>query len=245
MRWALFGRGPSDVREIVVNGLVVSVVRKRIRNMSLRVYPPDGTVSVSAPLRVSDDAVRTAVVERWDWIRRQQNRVASLERPEAKEFVTGEEHLYLGQKFRLNVNFSSRAGEAVWREDGTLDLTVKTGASRKDREKALLGWYRARLKELIPPLMAQWEGVMGVEVMEWGVKSMKTKWGTCNTRARRIWINLELAKKPVRCLEYILVHELTHLLEKSHNHRFKSFMDRFLPQWRAVRTELKESGCGE
>jgi predicted metal-dependent hydrolase len=125
-----------------------------------------------------------------------------------------------------------------------IDLFVRPGSDTADRERVMLAWYRQQLKALIPPLIAQWEVAMGVKVAEWGVKQMKTKWGACNIEARRIWLNLELAKKPVQCLEYIVVHEMAHLLERHHNDRFTKLMDSFLPQWRLQRAELNRAPLG-
>lgn len=232
----------QQTRQLDVNGLAVDVVRKRIRRINLTVYAPDGRVRVAGPLRMSDAGVRKIILTRWEWIERHQKRVRerSAKLP-AHEFVTGENHFYFGQPHRLEVIEIVGRGPSsfgVKIEDSTIVLTVPAGASRAVREKILLDGYRDLLRERAPVVLARWEEVVGVEAMTWGIKRMKTKWGTCNPRARRIWLSLELAKKPAHCLDYIMVHELTHILEPSHNARFKELMDRFMPDWRNHKKDL-------
>jgi len=217
---------------------VVDVVRKDIKNLHLAVYPPAGRVRVAAPLRMSDEAVRLAVISRLAWIKRQQAKFEGQERQSAREYVTGESHYFQGQRYRLNVVYHNKPPKVAFRNKITMDLFVRTGSDTAQRERVLLAWYRKQLKEAVPSLISKWEAILGVKVAEWGVKQMKTKWGSCNKDARRIWLNLELAKKPVQCLEYIVVHEMVHLLERHHNDRFTKHMDKFMPQWRLIRSEL-------
>jgi predicted metal-dependent hydrolase len=222
---------------ISVSGVQVQVVRKAIKNLHLGVYPPGGRVRVAAPLAMSDNAVRRAVVGKLGWIKRQRARFEAQPRQSVREMVSGESHYFLGRRYRLQV--VEQIGPAkVFLRTHILELSVRPGLDAKARERALHQWYRARLRELIPPLVAKWEGIIGVEVADWGIKKMKTKWGACNAGARRIWLNLELAKKPLQCLEYLIVHELAHLIEKHHNDRFVSLMDQHLPNWRLRRQEL-------
>lgn len=152
--------------------------------------------------------------------------------------VSGESHYFLGHRFRLRLVSHYGKSEIIVRNKSTIELRVRPGASAVQREKLLQAWYRMQLKCLIPPLLEKWQAAMGVQVAEWAIRKMKTKWRTCNIEARRIWLNLELAKKPVRCLEYIVVHELAHMIEKHHNDRFQAIMDKHLPQWRLHRQEL-------
>jgi hypothetical protein len=231
-------------RQISIRGLPVDVVRKSIKNLHLGVYPPHGRVRVAAPLAVSDEAVRLAVIGKLGWIKRQRARFEDQPRQSKREMVSGESHYFLGQRYRLNVELQNGAGRVAIRNKRTLDLFVREGSDTAQRERVLLAWYRRQLKALIPPLIAQWEAAMDVKVAEWGVKQMKTKWGACNVEARRIWLNLELAKKPVQCLVYIIVHEMAHLLERHHNDRFTKLMDSFLPQWRLQRAELNRAPLG-
>jgi hypothetical protein len=232
------------MHQITVNDLVVDVVRKDIKNLHLAVYPPTGRVRVAAPLRVSMDAVRLAVITRLAWIKRQQAKYAGQERQSAREYVTGESHYFQGQRYRLNVVYQDGPGHVVIRSKRTIDLFVRAGSDTAQRERVFLAWYRQQLKALIPPLIAKWESIIDVKVAEWGVKQIKIKWGTCTIKASRIWLNLELAKKPVQCLEYIIVHEMVHLLERHHNDRFTGLMDKFLPQWRLLRAELNHGPLG-
>jgi predicted metal-dependent hydrolase len=226
------------MKKITVNDLVIEVTRKRIKNLNMRIHPPDGRVSVSVPLRADDEAVRQWVLTKWDWIQRQQAKLATLPQPAALQFTSGESHLFQGRACTLNVIPHSGRAKVVLRDGNQLDLYAAPESDAAYRERVLAAWYRKELQGVIPPLLAYWEPIVGVQSAEWGIKQMKTRWGTCNIQARRIWLNLELMKKPPRCLEYVVVHELVHLLERYHNARFWGFMDRFYPNWRAVRAEL-------
>ena len=227
--------------QIEVNGIRVDIVRKAIKNLHLGVYPPGGRVRVAAPEHLSDEAVRLAVVSRLGWIRRKQETYATQERQSAREMVTGESHYVQGRRYRLDVVEATGRQAVALRDGRTLELRVKAGASAAERDQLLQRWYRRLLREQVGDLVTQWEPVVGVKVAEWGIKKMKTRWGTCNTDARRIWINLELAKKSSACLEYIVVHELVHLIERRHNDHFRELMDRHLPQWRIYRDELNHA----
>jgi len=229
------------MEQIEVNGLTVDIVRKEIKNLHLGVYPPDGRVRVAAPSAVSNEAVRHAVITRQGWIRKQQERFALQERQSPREMIDGESHYFAGQRYRLKIIENTGPSAVVLRGKTNMQLHVPTKTTRDQREKVLLRWYRQKLKSLIPDLLAKWEPVVGVEVAEWGIKRMKTKWGSCNPDKRRIWINLELAKKSAQSLEYIVVHELVHLLERTHNDQFRAHMDRFMPLWRMYRNELNHT----
>lgn len=228
-------------REIVVRGIVVDVIRKDIKNLHLAVYPPHGRVRVAAPERLDDEAVRLAIVSRLSWIRKRQAEFARQVRQSAREMVTGESHYVEGRRYLLDVVETPGRPRALIANNTTLRLEVRPGASRDDRDALLQRWLRARLKAAIPGLIATWEPILGVTVRDWRVRKMKTRWGSCNIDAGRIWLNLELAKKPGGCLEYVLVHELVHLLERHHNERFVALMDRFFPHWRALRDQLNRS----
>jgi predicted metal-dependent hydrolase len=236
----LVGNARAKTHRITVDGLVVEVVRKKIKNLHLTVYPPDGRVRVSAPLRANDEAVRLMVTSRLAWIRRHQARLAAQERPPPPQYVSGESHLYLGDRYVLNV-MEHDGRQGVVCHDTRLDLFVRRGSDAGQRERVLQAWYRRQLKAAVPPLINKWEAILGVKVAEWRVKRMKTRWGSCNPKARRIWLNLELAKRPPRCLEYIVVHEMVHLLVRKHDRKFVAHMDRVLPQWRQVRDELTQA----
>mgnify|MGYP001006500804 CR=1 FL=1 len=202
------------------------------------------TVRVAAPLVVSDDAARLTVIDKLGWIKCQQAKFADQSRQSPREMISGESHYFLGQRYRLRV--LAYTGPPRIRCSGAdfLDLFVRPETTTAQRQRVLENWYREQLRGRIPALLAQWQPVLGVAVAEWGIKKMKTRWGSCNIGARRIWFNLELAKKPARCLEYVAVHELVHLLERNHNTRFKALMDQYLPAWRACREELNRAPLG-
>jgi predicted metal-dependent hydrolase len=231
----------TETTSITVSGIRVEVVRKDIKNLHLGVYPPNGRVRVAAPLVLSDEAVRLAVVDKLGWIRRQQARFAGQPRQSKREMVSGESHWFLGRRYRLSVHEQDGPPGVALRGVATLDLFVRPGSSTEQREAVLSRWHRERLRALVPPLLAKWEAVLGVRMADWRIKRMRTKWGSCNIDARRVWLNLELAKKPVQCIEYILVHELLHLLERHHNERFTALMDANMPQWRHYREMLNGS----
>ena len=219
----------------------MEVVRKDIKNLHLGVYPPNGRVRVAVPLRLDDEAVRLAVISRLGWIRQQQNGFEHQDRQSEREMITGESHYYLGLRYRLDVIEHDGQAAVTLPNNTTLELRVRRGTDRDKREAVLHRWYRQRLREQIPQLIAKWEPEIGVTAAGWGIRKMKTRWGTSNLEARRIWLNLELAKKPALCLEYILVHEMVHFLERHHNERFRELMDRLMPQWRLHREELNRS----
>jgi predicted metal-dependent hydrolase len=224
--------------QIVVSGLPVQIVRKGIKNLHLGVYPPHGRVRVAAPMAVTDDAVRLAVIDKLGWIKRQRAKFAAQPRQSDREMVRGESHYFLGTRYRLRIVPASGAASIVLRNKNSMELHVRPDATVDQRVAALHQWYRQQLRDLIPPLLKKWEKALGVDAATWGIKKMKTKWGSCNAAARRIWLNLELAKKPVQCLEYVIAHELAHLIERHHNDRFIGLMDRHLPHWRLSRQEL-------
>ena len=231
----------TEQTEITVGGLQVQVIRKDIKNLHLGVYPPNGRVRVAAPLKVSNEAVRLAVIDKLSWIKRQRSRFQGQTRETRREMVSGESYYYLGRRYRLRVVEQEGAGEVVVRNRRILELRVRPKSDQEERERVLQRWYREKLRLLIPPLLTKWEVILGVDPAAWGIKRMKTKWGSCNVDTRRIWLNLELAKKPARCLEYIVAHEMMHLLERHHNDRFISLMDRHLPHWRLHRQELNSA----
>lgn len=233
-----------ETHRITVSGITVEVVRKAIKNLHLGVYPPHGRVRVAAPLAVIDDAVKLAVISRLGWIKRQQAKFDAQPRQSQREMVNGESHYFLGRRYRLNVIEHNGAGKVVLRNKAAIDIYVRPGSDAEMREKVLQRWYREQLKALVPPLLEKWQQALGVQIADWGIKKMKTKWGGCNIKARRIWLNLDLAKKPVQCLEYIIVHELVHLLERHHNDRFVAYMEKFMPQWRFLRDTLNKSPLG-
>jgi predicted metal-dependent hydrolase len=233
----------TELKELVVSGIPIQVVRKNIKNLHLAAYPPDGRVRIAVPLHVDDEAVRLAVTSKLGWIRRQQTAFSEQARQSPREMVTGESHYVRGRRYRLDVVESG--GKQGVRISGTrLEVRVRPGSSATQRLELLDRWHRENLKREVPRLLAKWEPIVGATAADWGIRTMRTRWGTCNPRARRIWLNLELAKKPPECLEYIAVHELVHLVEPSHNANFKAQMDRVLPLWRVYRDVLNAAPLG-
>jgi len=229
---------------IVVSGIPVQVVRKAIKNLHLSVCPPDGHVRLAVPLHMTDDNVRLAVVTRLSWIKKQQANFQAQPRQSEREIVTGESHYVFGKRYRLEVIERRGRHEVIIKNNSTLQLFVNPSTSTQNRALVLTEWYRQQLKARIPDLLTHWEPLVGRQVSDWGIKKMKTKWGSCNISQRRIWLNLELAKKPIECLEYVMVHELVHLLERHHSDRFKAYMDKYLPQWQRCRDILKREPLG-
>jgi hypothetical protein len=233
-----------ETLHLTVSGLKVEVVRKDIKNLHLGVYPPQGRVRVAAPLVITDEAVRLAVIDKLGWIKRQKAQFAEQPRQTQREMVNGESHYFLGQRYRLRVHELDAPPRVAVRGVASLDLFVRPGTTAAQREAVLLRWYRDQLKIMSQPLLDKWQAIIGVQVKDWGIRKMKTKWGSCNPTAQRVWLNLELAKKPVLCLEYIVVHELVHLLERNHTDRFTGLMDGYMPNWRVYRENLNSGVLG-
>lgn len=229
-KWRRAGKTPENT-EIKLDSVVVAVSRKAIKNIYLRVDRRSGVARLSAPLRASDRELTAVVRERLDWIKRHQAQAAAAPAILRPRFQTGETHFFLGRPLELEVIERDGRGGRVEFHDHRLALHVRRRSRLDERQRAIHEWYRRELQSLVPPLVDKWQTEMRVSVAEWRIKQMRTRWGTCNIRARRIWLNLELAKYPVECLEYVIVHELVHLLERSHNARFKALMTRFLPDW--------------
>lgn len=231
----------TEHSQIDVSGIPIEIHRKGIKNLHVGVYPPNGKVRVAVPPHLDDEAVRLAIVSRLRWIQRQRKSFAEQARQSRREMVTGESHYYRGQRYRLDI--VERAGKSGMRlaNNRTMELRVPPGTDVAARLRVLERWYRKELRSLIPELLAVWEPIVGEEVNEWRIKRMKTRWGSCNIQAKRILLNLDLIQKPPVCLEYVLVHEMVHLLERHHSDRFRELMDRFMPDWRVRRDELNKA----
>lgn len=234
----------TEIHQITVSGFTIDVVRKDIKNLHLAVYPPTGRVRIATPLALDDEAVRLFAISKLRWIKRHQANFQSQERQSGREYVSGESHYYQGNRYLLNVIYTDAKPYVTIPNKTTIDLIVPTGSDPSYRERILTLWYRQQLKAAAGSLITKWEAQIGVQVSAWGIKQMKTKWGTCNTEARRIWLNLELIKKPAHCIEYVIVHELVHLQERHHNDKFISTMNTHLPQWRLYSDELNRAPLG-
>jgi predicted metal-dependent hydrolase len=228
------------MHQITVSNITIDVVRKDIKNLHLAVYPPTGRVRIATPLHIDDEAVRLFAISKLSWIKKHCKRFENQQRETKRKYVSGESHYYEGHRYLLNVIYHDATPKVEIRNKKYIDLYVRPNSTAEQRERVMTKWYRQRLKEKIPALLEKWQTMIGVQVYAWEVKQMKTRWGTCRREAKRIWLNLELAKKPVHGLEYIIVHELVHLLERHHNDRFIALMDKFMPQWRFHQNELNE-----
>lgn len=225
---------------IKLGEIVVHVVKKDIKNLHLSVYPPTGSVRISAPLRTKLDAIRIFVISKLDWIKRQRNKQLDQERESPREYLDRESHYLWGKRYLLKV-IEEDSFPKVELKHRQIYLRVCGGASEEKKRSIIEDWYRVQLKKVVPSFISKWELLMGVKVERFFIQKMKTKWGSCNPRSKNIRLNSELAKKPQEYLEYIIVHEMTHLLEPTHNHRFTALIDQFLPKWSFYREELNRS----
>lgn len=217
----------------------IDVIFKNIKNMHLSVYPPHGKVRISAPESMNIDTVRVFALSKLRWIRKQQKIVLEQKRETDREYITGESHYFKGKRYLLKV-IERNDVPFIFLKHTELLLHVRPESTVEKKRQVMEDWYRQELKNRIPDLISKWEKKLGVNSSEYGIKKMKTKWGTCNVGAKRIWINLELAKKPSECLDYIVLHELAHLIERTHNDKFKRIMTDNMPKWRFFKDELNQ-----
>ncbi|WP_292915281.1 SprT family zinc-dependent metalloprotease [Nitrosomonas sp.] len=220
-----------------LNELDVEITQKDIKYVHLSVYPPDGKVKVSAPVSMSQDTIRVFVISKLGWIKKQQNKLRAQEREAPREYLDRESHYVWGKRYLLKIQ-ETDAPSKIELKHNKLVLSIRPGTSQERKQAVLEAWYRENLKQTVPELIEKWQPLMGVHVNRFYVQRMKTKWGSCSFHSGNIRLNTELAKKPLVCLEYIVVHEMTHLLEPTHNSRFTGLMDQFLPKWRFYRDEL-------
>lgn len=225
------------VKQLMLGEIAVDVVLKDIKNIHLSVYPPAGRVRISAPSRMSLESLRVYAISKLSWIRQQQQKLRDQERETPREYIDRESHWLWGKRYLLNV-IESDGVPSVEITHSQLLLRVRPGTEEVQKQAILAQWYREQVKAAVPPLIAKWALLMGVTVERLFVQQMKTKWGSCNPGAKAIRLNTELAKKPKECFEYIVVHEMVHLLEPTHNARFVALMDRFMPRWYFYRDRL-------
>ncbi|NLM37122.1 MAG: M48 family metallopeptidase [Firmicutes bacterium] len=223
---------------IFIDDLAIEVIRKRIKHIYISVRPPAGCVRMTVPARLNEETIIGFARSKLDWIRKQQAKLRARPVQPAFAFINGESHFFFGQPYLLNVIETGGRPRVALSAAGVMDLYVRPGSTREERQKVLHAWYRRQLKAAIPVYLDKWEKEIGVSVREWNVRQMKTKWGSCNIQARRLWFSLELAKKSRRCLEYVIVHEMLHLLERYHNARFYGYLTKYLPDWKEIRKEL-------
>ncbi len=207
---------------------------KAIKNIHLSVYPPDGNVRVAAPERMDLDTIRLYVISKLGWIKQQQRKFQAQKRETPREYLDIESHYVWGKRYLLKIVEAEQAPSVELKHD-QLILTVRPGSDLRKREEVVSAWYRDEIRRVAPPLIEKWEDKLGVKANKIIVQWMKTKWGSCNPLSKNIHLNTELAKKPEICLEYIIIHELIHLIEPNHNTYFISLMDKYLPNWKYVR----------
>jgi len=223
--------------------IFIKVIHKDIKNVHLSVHPPIGRVTVSAPISMEIETIRLFCISKLGWIRKQQLKLKNQKRETARKYVTRESHYYLGKRYLLKLIKQDSAPKVILKHN-SIELYVRKGTSIEQKEEILQSWYRRQLKDLISKDISRWEKKIGVSVLEIGIRKMKTKWGTCNHQAKRIWLNTELAKKSIESIEYVLVHEMVHLIERNHNKQFIFYMDKLLPKWKDLREELNRSPLG-
>jgi len=225
------------ITQVHLGEIAVDVVKKDIKNIHLSVYPPTGKVRISAPLRMDIDNIRVFAISKLGWIKQQQQKLREQERETPREYLDRESHYVWGKRYLLEV-VEKNAGPAVELKHSRMLLRVRPGSGEEKKQDIIDEWYREQLKIAVPPLIAKWEPLMGVKVEGFLVRKLKTKWGSCSPGPKTIRVNTELAKKPPECLEYIVVHEMVHLLEPTHNPRFVALMDQLMPKWQFYREVL-------
>lgn len=223
--------------QIQLGDIVVDVVLKPIKNIHLSVYPPSGRVRISAPRRMDLNTLRVFAVSKLDWIKRQQKKIQAQERETPRECLDRESHYVWGERYLLTV-VKGECQPSVELRHNQMLLHVRPGITQSHKRAILEDWYREQIRQAAPALIKKWEPLLGVHVERLFVQRMKTRWGSCNPRRRSIRLNTDLARKPRECLEYIVVHEMVHILEASHGTRFIALMDRFMPKWRFYRAAL-------
>jgi len=221
-----------------VSNLTIETVRKDIKNIHLGVYPPNGRIRMAVPLRTSDESARLYVISKTPWIKKQQKIFANHKRQTPRKYVTGETHFIFGKNYRLNVIKSNKPQKIEIKKKTHIDLYVEPNSTIKQREKIFEKYYRLEINKIIPKLLEKWQKKVGVKVKEVKIRKMKTKWGTCNDEDKRIWLNLELAKKPFHCIDYVFVHELIHLIVKKHSEKFLELLQSAYPKWQQSKDEL-------
>jgi hypothetical protein len=227
------------VAQLKLGDVAVDVVLKDIKNVHLSVHPPTGRVRLSAPSRMSLDTIRLFAISKLGWIKQQQRKLRGQDRETPREYLDRESHYVWGRRYLLKV-IESDQPPSVELQHVRMHLRVRPGTDNQKKLAIVEGWYREQIKKAVPPLIARWEPLVGVQVGRFFVQRMKTKWGGCSPGTRSIRLNTELARKPCECLEYIVVHEMVHLLEPTHNAGFVAIMDRLMPQWRFYRQQLNQ-----
>lgn len=219
--------------------ITITLTRKTVKNVHLSVHPPAGTVTLVAPMETRLEVARAYAISKLSWIRAQQTKLATQPRETPREFIERESHYIWGRRYLMSVGFRE-AKPTVELGNRRLQLTVRTGSTPEKRAEVLHEWHKLLLHDVVPSIIKNWEIRLSVTVNGYYLQRMKTKWGSCNHSAGTIRLNTELVKKPKDLLEYVIVHEMIHLIEPSHNDRFINLLDLHYPTWREARTELNE-----
>jgi len=229
----------NSFSSIIVSDLEISIERKDIKNLHIGVYPPNGTIRIATPLRLNDEAVRLAVISRLSWIKKQQQSFLNQARQSKREMISGESHYLFGKRYLLEIRYESSKYQII-KKHSKLQLYVKKNTTIKNRLKVLEKFYRENLTLELEKLIFKWEQIVGVKINLWKIQKMKTMWGSCNIKNKQLIFNLELAKVPIECIEYIVLHEILHLLERHHNEYFRSLMDKYMSDWQIRKESLKQ-----
>lgn len=227
-------------KQMIVDGINIEVLKKNIKNIHLGVYPPDGRVRVAAPLYTTDENIRLLIISKLKWIKDQREKFLSQERQSKREYVSGESFYLWGRQYLLRVIETNGQSKVKIENNKQINLYVKKSLTVMDKEKIMNNWYRKELKKKLPDIIKKYENIINVPVNDYGIRIMKTKWGSCNTSLGKIWINLQLVKRPVNCLEYVVAHEIIHLIEKNHNDNFKELINKYYPNWKSAKEELNK-----
>ena len=222
---------------IKIGEITITVTRKNIKNVHLSVYPPDGRITLVAPSSTRLDVARAYAISRLGWIRKQQENLKNQARESARQFIDRESHYVWGRRYLLTVKYQE-AKPSVSLDHKRITLTVRSGSDARKRAEVIHEWHKSLLHGLVPQIIKKWEPKLNVKVTSYFLQRMKTKWGSCNHRAGHIRLNTELAKKPQDLLEYVVVHEMVHLLEPTHSERFVEIIEKHYPTWREAREEL-------
>lgn len=225
--------------QITIADISIQVTKKNIKNMHLYVKPPDGHVEVSVPMHLSDESITLFIRTKLGWIRAQRKKFDMQERQTERQYISGETLFVLGKRYYLHVVQGGRSNSLELKGDDAI-LTVRKGSTSDQREAWVNEWYREILKKQVEKLLPKWETITGLHPSSWQTKNMTTRWGTCNTATGKIWLNLQLAKKPPECIEYVILHELAHLKVKNHGKDFIAILDGYMPYWRETRKLLNE-----
>jgi predicted metal-dependent hydrolase len=222
---------------IKVDDFEIELTLKKIKNINLRVFPHSGAIKVSAPIGISDERIQKFIKLKKDLILKYVERTRTITLKQKEFYVDQESLFFKGKEYKLRI-FSNNFFSKINLTDSEIQVFIPKNLQKKDIDKFINDWYRIHLKVRGEELISKWEKIIGVSSNEFRIKKMKTRWGTCNYSVKRIWLSLELMKKPDECLEYVVVHELVHLLEASHNARFKALMTKFLPNWKILKAKL-------